>query len=65
MVIDGEVSSIKNRFKENKYKIGFSGDPILNTTETFEILVRDENSMVVNLKGDTSRNILHHIRHPT
>ena len=58
MVIDGEVSSIKNRFKENKYKIGFSGDPILNTNETFEILVRDENSMVVKLKGDTSRNIL-------
>ena len=58
LVIEGEVSSIKNRFKENKYKIGFTGVPLISANDNFEILEQDENSMIVKLKGDTSRNSL-------
>ena len=58
MVIFGEGSSIIKRVIENKYKIGFTGDQVLNTNETVEILEREENSMVVKLNGDTSRKSL-------
>ena len=58
LVIDGEVSSIKNRFKENKYKIEFTGVPLISANDNFDILEQDENSMIVKLKGDTSRNSL-------
>jgi len=57
-VIDGEVANIKNRFKENKYKIEFTGVPVLIANEAFDILEQNENSMTVKLNGDTSRNSL-------
>ena len=57
-VIDGEVASIKNRFKENKYKIGFTGVPLLNSNDRFDVLEQNDNNMIVKLKGDTSRNSL-------
>lgn len=57
-VIDGDVQLIKDRFKENKYKLTFNGNAPVESNTLFEVIQILENGCIVQLKENTSGNML-------
>lgn len=61
VVIDGKVKEIKNRFRENKYNIGFANDTVLQTQNLFTVEDFTENNYIIKLQEGVKTNaVLQH-----
>lgn len=59
-VLDGDVSTIKQQFKENLFEIQFEGDLQYEPDEGVHVLKQTSNKLVVKLENDRSSNQLLH-----
>ena len=57
VILEGNVGSIKQNFKENLYKIEFTGD-IGSEFSNYDVVEQDKNSVLVKLAPDTDGNEL-------
>lgn len=58
-VLEGPVGSIRQQFKENLFEVGYRGDMPTGLDERFEIVTRDNGSILVRLnEGQDSNDIL-------
>ncbi|MBC8045663.1 MAG: ABC transporter ATP-binding protein [Fimbriimonadaceae bacterium] len=56
VVIHGKVKEIKNRFRENKYVIGFENEAVVASSSLFEVINKNENNYIIQLHADAKRN---------
>ncbi len=60
-ILDGSVSNIKNKFKENLYEIELTAITMPITSPLFELISQKENRLIVKLHEGTSTNdVLHY-----
>jgi ABC-2 type transport system ATP-binding protein len=55
-ILDGTVSSIKNQFKENIFKLGATTDPHQLMTYIFEVIKHQPNNLLIKLQHDATTN---------
>jgi ABC-2 type transport system ATP-binding protein len=63
-ILDGGVNQVKQQYKENLFKIGFEEEPSSISSNTFEIISRVENALIVKIsEGYGSNDVLKHFIH--
>jgi ABC-2 type transport system ATP-binding protein len=55
-ILDGTVTSIKNQFKENIFKLGATTDPHQLMTYIFEVIKHQPNNLLLKLQHDATTN---------
>lgn len=58
VVIDGDVKEIKQRYKENKFKVSYSGVYEVRDNGLFDIIEKKEESFTLRLKTDCTHHTL-------
>jgi len=56
ILLEGNVKSLKNRFKENKYQVNYVGELPVFETEHINIIQQDENGFIIQLRPEQSPN---------
>lgn len=57
-ILDGAVHTIKQQFKENLFKIGFDELPVFYDDESFELVGKQDSSLIVRIKENSRPNHL-------
>lgn len=58
LILSGEVADIKQSHKEHLFKVAFTGTPIINENQLFDIINMSENTIELKLKQSQTNNEL-------
>ena len=60
-ILDGTVKNVKQQYKQNLFRVGFSELPSVSDGQSFHVVDQKENTVTVRIKeGSTSNDVLHH-----